>query len=179
MKKREASFGLIFIVMLASLAIAGLWNSVPWIRDAVHYVLDPTAGALLNWHLTIGMLIIVILITFVTTLIQKYATDQDALKALKAEQKKLQEEMKQFRDNQAKVIELQKKQFEFMPKMMKLSMGSIIYTSIPFILFFRWFMDFFSAMGNPKFFGFLTWFWFYMISMLIVSGFIRKFMKVV
>jgi len=165
--------------MLASVLVVSLWDSVPSIKNSVHAVLNPTAGALLNWNLTIGMLVIVAVISLFTTLIQKYTTDQEALKKLKEGQKALQEEMKKFqKENPAKVMELQKKQFESMPKMMKLSMASIVYTGIPFILFFRWFGDFFTLMGDPKFFGFLSWFWFYLIGLMIVGSVLRKVLKV-
>ena len=169
----------IILVMLASLAIAGFWNSVPAIKDTVHAVLDPSAGVLLNWNLVLGMLILVFVIALITTLVQKYATDQESLRELKKEQKILQEEMKKYKEHPEKLIELQKKQLEFIPKTMKLSMRGIVYTAIPFILFFRWFYDFFTAMGDPKFFGFLSWFWFYLIFSIIFSTILRKVMKVV
>jgi len=133
----------------------------------------------LRWNLIIGMLLVVFFITLITTLIQKYATDQKALKELKHEQKILQEEMKKYRDNPAKISELSKKQMEFIPRTFKLTSRTVLFTGIPFILFFRWFYDFFSAMGEPKFFGFLSWFWFYLIFTLIFSSILRKVLKVV
>ena len=87
--------------------------------------------------------------------------------------------MKKYKDHPEKLMELQKKQFEFIPKTMKLSMRAIVFTGIPFILFFRWFMDFFTAIGDPKFFGFLSWFWFYLIFSIIFSSILRKIFKVV
>lgn len=184
-KNKEGSFTPIIIIMFVSLLIAGLWNSFPVIKNSVHAVLDPSAGVLLNWNLTWGMLIIVLIIALGTTIIQKYTTNQEALKELKEAQKVLQEEMRKFQKegNTAKIMELQKQQFEFMPKMMKLSMASVVYTGIPFILFFRWFNDYFNvieeATGVPvRFLGFLSWFWFYLIFTMIFSGFIRKWMKV-
>ena len=112
------------------------------------------------------------------TIAQKYGTDQKALKEIKAEQKKIQEEMKQYKDHPEKVAELTKKQFEFMPLMMKHSMRPIIYTGIPIILFFRWFMDIFEAMPDFRFFGFFSWFWFYLVLSIIFSMILRKVMKV-
>jgi len=176
---KEGSFKPIFFVMLASLVIAFFWDKLDFIRNAVHYVLDPSAGALLNWNLTWGMLIIVFVIGLITTLVQKYATDQKTLKELKKEQKILQEEMKKYKEHPEKLMELQKKQFEFLPKTMKLSMRAMIFTGVPFILFFRWFMDFFTVIGNPKFFGFLTWFWFYLIFTIVFSSVFRKWFDVV
>jgi uncharacterized membrane protein (DUF106 family) len=98
---------------------------------------------------------------------------------MKKEQKFIQGEMKKYREHPEKMMELQKKQMEFLPKMLKISMRPIIYTAIPLILFFRWFMDFFTAAGDPKFFGFLSWFWFYLILSLIFSSILRKLLDVV
>jgi uncharacterized membrane protein (DUF106 family) len=176
---KQGSFFPIIFVTIVSLAMAIFWDRIPFIKNAIHTVLDPSAGALLNWNLTLGMLIVVFMITLITTLIQKYATDQKALRELKHEQKILQEEMKKYRDNPAKVSELSKKQLEFIPRTFKLTSRSVLFTGIPFILFFRWFYDFFSALGEPKFFGFLSWFWFYLIFTMIFSGILRKMMKVV
>lgn len=181
---KQGSFLPIILITVASLVMAIYWDKIPFIKNAVHTALDPSAGALLNWNLTIGMLLIVLIITFITTLIQKYATDQKALKELKQEQKLLQEEMKKFKDNPAKITELSKKQMEFIPKTFKLTSRTILFTGIPFILFYRWFYDFFAVLEQQaghaiKFFGFLGWFWFYFIFTMIFSSILRKIMKVV
>ena len=67
------------LVMILSFFIAGLWT-VPIVKTSIKAVLDPTAGSLLDWNKLVGMIVIVFVITLITTLIQKYATDQDALK---------------------------------------------------------------------------------------------------
>ena len=137
-KNKEASFKVIFVVMGISLLIAYLWDKAnfSFLRDSISYVLNPTAGWLLSWHLEIGMLIIVLVMTLITTIIQKYATDQEQIKELKKEQKELQEEMKKYREHPEKLVEFQKKQMEFFPKMMRLTMRPLVFTGIPFILFF-------------------------------------------
>ena len=183
-KAKEGSWAPMIIVMGLSLLIAFAWDKIPALKDAVHTVLDPSAGALITWNLTIGMLIIVLIINLIVTIIQKYATDQKALRELKNEQKILQEEMKKYRDHPEKMAELSKKQFAFFPKTMKLTSRAIMFTGVPFILFFRWFGDIFLVMeattGAPiRFLGFLNWFWFYLIFTMIFSGFLRKWMKVV
>ncbi len=179
MSDKKGSFKIIMIIMVLSLLLAAFWNQLPWLSGSIHAVLDPTAGFLLNWNLTVGMLIVVFIITILTTIIQKYATDQKTLKEMKKEQKILQEEMKKFRDNPEKMMELQKKQLEFIPKTMKLSMRAFAYTGIPFILFFRWFNDYFIAAGNPVFLGFMGWFIFYLLTSIIFSSILRKYMDVV
>ena len=87
--------------------------------------------------------------------------------------------MKEFKHHPEKMMALQKKQFALMPKQMKLSMRAIAYTGVPFILFFRWFYDFFEVLGNPKFFGFMNWFWFYLIGAIVLGAILRKKMDIV
>lgn len=176
---KEGSFKPILFALVISMLIAIFWQQLTFLKTFVHNLLDPSAGALINWNLTAGMLILVFILTLITTLIQKYTTDQESLKELRKEQKAVQEEMKKNRDNPQKMMELQKKSFESIPKTLKLSMGSFIYTAIPFLLFFRWFIDFFDSIGNPKFFGFLGWFLFYFIFSFIFSSILRKILKVV
>jgi len=167
-----------WIALLVSMIIASAWDKTPWIKDSIHFVLDPTAGALINWNLTIGMLLIIFLLALLVTIVQKYTTDQKALKELKEEQKKLQKEMKEAKNDPQKMAEINKKNMALMPKQFKLSMGSMAYTAIPFILLFRWFGDYFTAIGNPKILGFIGWFWFYLIFSIIFGMIIKKQMKV-
>ena len=170
------------IVMFVSFIIAGAWDKVSIIKEPVHFVLDPTFGALLNWDLLLGMIIIVLLLNLVLVLIHKYTTDQEKLKSLKDEQKKLREEMKQLKDQPEKLMELQKKQMsnmnESMFKSFDLVMKPLLYTFLPIILFFRWFNDFFIALQNPKIFIGLGWFGTYIIFSIIANLLLRKALKV-
>ena len=174
----KKGFFWIFVVMLASIVIAGLWDKIPFIGNSVHFALDPTLGNILDLDLNIGFIIIVLIIVFLTTLVQKYGSDQEALKNLKDEQKKLQEEMKKYKDDAAKMMELQKKQFEHLPRTFELSMAPLVYTAIPFILLIRWFTDIFKNLGDPKILGFLGWIWAYLLLSIIFSAILRKIMKV-
>lgn len=176
-KAKEGSFFWIFVIMAVSLVIAGLWDQIPLIKDSVNFVLNPSAGVLLSWNVTLGMLAIIFFISIVTTLVQKYGTDQETMREMKKEQKALQEEMKKVKEHPEKVMELNKKQMEIMPRMMKLSMRPLVYTAIPFILFFKWFQEYFLA--NPyTFFGFISWFWFYLIFAIVFSSILRKWWNV-
>jgi len=165
------------LVMLFSLVIAGLWNSFPLIKNSVHFILDPTVGFLLNYNYYVGMFIIVGIISFITMLVQKYGTDQETLKKMREEQKFMREEMKKYKDNPEKILELNKKQLEDMPKLFEITMKPLIYTFVPFVLFFRWFNDYFSATGF-KFFGFFFFIWFYIILSIIFSSIWKKILKV-
>ena len=178
-EKKGGSYFPIIIVMGFSLLIASLWNKFPIIKESANAVLNPSAGFLLNWNLTWGMILIVFLLSLFTTLIQKYATDQTSLRELKKEQKFLQDEMKKYKEHPEKLIELQKKQWGIIPKTMELSMRAVVFTGVPLILLFRWFQDFFTANGNPHFFGFFSWFWFYFLGFLIFTSILRKYLDVV
>lgn len=181
-KKKEGSFRPIIFITIVSLLIASLWDKdgFNWIKDSVHFILDPSAGFLLNWNLNIGMLIIVLFITAFTTLVQKYATDQESLKEIKKEQKRIQEKIKAFRHDPKKSMELQKQQMKLMPKQMKLSMSAIAYTGVPFIILFRWFSDYFTTTGQPIRFWFgMSWFVFYLLGAIIFGSILRKTFDVV
>ena len=176
---KKGSMMPMIIVMLLSLLIAFSWDKFSFIKNSVHAVLDPTGGALLNWNVEIGMLVIVFMLTLMSVLVQKFTTDQKAIKELKQEQKILSEEMKKYRDHPEKVAELSKKQMEFIPRTMKLTSRSMLFTSVPFILTFRWFNDIFLKLGNPKLLGIFSWFLFYLIFALVFSAILKKLLKVV
>jgi uncharacterized membrane protein (DUF106 family) len=178
-KAKEGSFKVLLLIMLLSLVIAFYWPRATWISGTIHAILDPTLGSLLNWNLTGGMFVIIIIIALITALVQKYATDQKTIKELKARQKEINKKSREFRHDPKKMMEIQKELMPISMKMMKLSMRPIIFTGIPFILTFRWFMDYFTTIGNPKFFGFLSWFWFYLIFVLVFGMILRKILKVV
>lgn len=165
------------IMMVISLAVAALWNKVTIIKDSIHHIFDPSFGVLLDFNVTIGMLFTTAVITLVLTLFQKYGTDQEALREIKKEQKILQAQIKEFKDNPAKVMELNKKNLEFMPRTMELTMAPLLFTALPIILFFRWFNDYFMV-HSVKILGFLSWFWAYLIFSIIFSMIFRKLLKV-
>ena len=166
----------IFLVTLIGVAVAALWDKLPVIKESVHLALDPSLGVFLSWHATFGMLIITAIVVLLTTLIQKYTTDQKMLKEIREEQKKIQAEMKQFKEHPEKVMALNKRSMELVMEAMPISMRPFLYTSIPFLLLIRWFGDYFIL--NPvKILG-MSWFWAYLVFTLVLSGIFRKVLKV-
>ncbi len=169
----------LMIVMFISIIIAGAWDSLPIIKTSVNAALNPTFGFLIKWNPLWGMIIIVFLVNIALTLLHKYTTNQEALKTLKEEQKEMQKQMKELKDQPNKMMELQKKQMPNVMKSFELSMKPLIYTAIPFILFLRWFGDYFTELGNPKiFFGWFGWLGTYLIFSIIFSIILRKTLKV-
>jgi uncharacterized membrane protein (DUF106 family) len=167
---------LMLALMLVSMGIGGLWNKVPIIKQFSHLILDPTAGSLLNLNVSIGMILIAGIISLATSLVQKYTMDHERMKNLKAEQKRLQEEMKKYKDHPQKLVELNKEFMKTFSELWDVSLRPAFYTIIPIILFFRWFNDYFAS--NPvKIFGVLSWFWAYLIFAIFFSMIFRKLLK--
>ncbi len=162
----------LFVVMFVSVIIAAQWDKIPQIKDSVNFVLNPTFGALMNFNLWLGFIIIVGIISIILTLAQKYLSDKEKLKELRKEQKLLNEEVKKYRDHPEKLNEISKKQLEFIPRTFELTIKPLIYTSIPIILLFRWFADYLQ----PKMGGW--WFLYYIIFSMILSSIFRKVLDV-
>ncbi len=168
----------VMIVLLISLAIAFFWDNIPAIKQTAHLALDPSAGRILDYNHDLGMIIIAGFIALFTTIIQKYTVDNETLKKLKDDQKKIQADMKTLKENPEKLLQLQKESMQKAGEMMSLSMRSFSYTAIPVILFFRWFSDYFVKFSPPiKIFGFFNWFLAYIILSIIFSIIFRKMFK--
>ena len=116
----------LFVVMLISLSIAAFWNKFPVIKNSVHAVLNPTAGSLLGFNVNLGILVFAAIISLFITLIQKYTTDQEALREIKKEQKFLSEEMKKYKEHPEKLMELQKKQLSAIPKTFEITLRPLM-----------------------------------------------------
>jgi len=165
-----------FVILGIGILVSALWTRVPAVAQIVHAALDPTAGRLLDWNVNLGMIIIVGIITLIITLVQKLTIDAATLKRLKAEQKDIQQKMKEYQNDPTKFMEMQKKQMTLMKEIMEVSMGSTLYSAVPIILFFRWFSAYFSTV-DVKIFGFMSWFWAYLVISIILSSIFRKIFK--
>lgn len=171
-------FLIMTLSMIISITVFSLWNRIPQIKEIVHSALDPTLGVLMSWNTPIGFSLVILILNFLTILVQKYTTDQKAIAEIKKQQKEIQIEMKKYKDNPQKLMELQQTSFPATMKMMQLTMKSQFYIIVPLLILFRWFSDFFDALGYYKFFGFLGWFWFYLIASIIFGSVIRNLLKV-
>jgi|APSaa5957512622_1039677.scaffolds.fasta_scaffold54166_2 uncharacterized membrane protein (DUF106 family) len=163
----------ILVWLFALVSLIGLfWNSIPFLKSGVHAIFDPTLGNLLTWNPLYGMLILVAILNVGLVLVQKHTTDQDAMKSIKKEQKELNAEMKNYKDNPEKMMELNKKNFGFMKETFSHSLRPMMFTLIPFVLLFRWFQDYFLD-STIRLLG-MSWFWFYLVSSIVFSSIFRK-----
>lgn len=100
--------------------------------------LDYTFAPLLTLPTIIAVVILSLLISLLTTLIYKYATDQKLMKDLKDEIKTLQDEAKLLKDKPEQAMEVQKRAMETNMKYMSHSMRPTLITFLPIILLFGW-----------------------------------------
>ncbi len=136
---------------------------------------------ILQQYALISLLGISILLSLVTTLIYKYATNQSVMKELKADLKKYQEQMKSHRDNPTEVMEIQKKAMEVNTKYMKQSFKPMFITMIPFlIIFYLLKMVYDTMIIIPLSFwqGHLGWVGSYIIFSMVFTSLFRKALKV-
>jgi len=127
------------------------------------------------------MTVAVILITLLITLVQKYTVDQNVMRELKEDSKKMRKELKAVKDDPAKFQQHQKKMMDLSMKQMKMSFKPMMYYFIPIILVFTWMKSVLvDVVVLPLSFwpGHLGWLGTYIIFSIVFSTFFRKALKV-
>ena len=97
---------------------------------------------LINMYNEASYFIIILLLSFIVTLIStlayKYVTDQSLIKRLKEDIKKLREKSKKHANDQEKMMELQRQMMSKNTQVMKQSFRPMLYTFLPLIIVFAW-----------------------------------------
>jgi uncharacterized membrane protein (DUF106 family) len=103
-------------------------------------LLDPLLNPLLSLGAFWTIFIISVFVSLFTVITYKYTTNQDHLRHLKSELKRLQEKSKKYtkEGKGEKALKLQKDMMKLNGQYMKHSMKSTLYTFIPLIIFFGW-----------------------------------------
>lgn len=106
-------------------------------------VLENLLNPILNPLLPLGpfwaILIVSLVVSLITTIIYKYATNQHKLRSLKADLKRYQKKMTAAsKSDPKKAMSLQKDIMKLNGQYMKASMKSTLYTFLPIIIFFGW-----------------------------------------
>ncbi len=167
----KKGFIIYFAVLLISLFIGAQWNNLPTVRTVVHALLDPTAGALLEWNVWIGFVVVVGIISFILMGVQRIFVDQKEMRALKEEQKFIQKEMKKYAEHPEKMMEFQRRQLQTISKTFHLMAYSFMVTAVPIILFFRWFQEILLPIwGN-------WWVLYYLIGAIAFSSLFKKVLR--
>jgi uncharacterized membrane protein (DUF106 family) len=118
-----------------------------------------------------SLIVLSLIVTFISSLVTKFLTNQQHLLDLKKRQKELQEEMKKHKGNTEKTMELQQEALSISMTMMKSSFKPLLVTFIPFLILLYWL----RAEFTPLIGG--SWIWYYIGSSLIASLAFRKILK--
>lgn len=118
-------------------------------------VLNPVLGWVLHLPPIAGIAILCVIITFVSTLLYKYTTDQTLLRQVREETKALQAQAKAQKDNPEKALETNQKMMAVSMRGMKENFKSIIWTFLPMLIIFGWLTSHFTymAIGPGQEFG--------------------------
>jgi uncharacterized membrane protein (DUF106 family) len=112
------------------------------------------------------------LISLFISLINYFVLDKDKVRSMKARQKELNKEMKEHKDNPAKVMELQKELMSHVGENFKHSFKPMLITIIPVLVAFLWVKGIFAETSIAS-----SWFWYYLISAIAFSMIFRKVFK--
>ena len=102
--------------------------------DFLNIVLSP----LFRLPVLAAVLLMSLLISIIIILITKYTTDQALMKKLKEDMKEYQKQIKGYKNDTTKAMEVQKKLMESNMKYMMHSLRPTLITFIPIILIFGW-----------------------------------------
>ncbi len=126
------------------------------------------------------------LVTLFITLAYKYFTNQDEMKRLRKELKELQGAVKENKDDNTKVLELQKEAMQKNAEYMKHSFKPMLVTFLPLIIVFGWLRGAYAGTGDlihwgvaiPIFGTGAGWLLSYILFSFLFSFIVRKMMKV-
>lgn len=119
-----------------------------------------------------------IFVTIIVTVAYKFFTNQELMKTLKEDGKRLQQEMKSHKDNPTKMMEIQKQALEKNMQYMMHSFKPTIITLIPLLIIFGWLRNTYKDL-NLNFLGFIdSWLWTYILISIVASIVLRKLLKV-
>lgn len=111
-----------------------------------------------------------VIVTLISTLAQKWLTNQEHLKTLKDRQKEIQKELKKCKDGDA-MKELNAELLQLTGIMFKSSMKPMFVTMIPFLFLFVWLRGVYTPVLS-------SWIWYYIGYSVAASMILRKVLKV-
>jgi uncharacterized membrane protein (DUF106 family) len=109
------------------------------------------------------------LVTLFITVVRYYMTDRNKMKELRDRQKALRVEMKEYRSDPDKMMELNKKMLEDMPEQMKMSFKPMLVTMIPILIVFAWMRSTYALTALSG-----SWLWWYIGSSIVFSLILSK-----
>jgi len=130
-----------------------------------------TLVEMINANPKISIILIAVAISFLISLVNNFVLDKDRMKALKARQKSIQEEMKEHQKNgnNDKVMELQKEMMSGIGESFKHSFKPMLITIVPIIVLFGMIRNTFAETSIAG-----SWFWWYLVGAIVSSMVWRK-----
>ena len=126
---------------------------------------------LLSVYPKISIALFSVVVTIVSTLAQKWLTNQEHLKAMKKRQKEIQTELKNAKEP-SMLQELNAEMMKITGVMFKSSMKPMLVTIVPFLFLFKWLrVVYIPLLGD-------SWIWYYLGYSVLSSMIIRKIFKV-
>jgi uncharacterized membrane protein (DUF106 family) len=119
-----------------------------------------------------SIIILSFCVTLFITIVTHFVTDREVMREIKRKQKWIQQEMKKYKDNADKMMELNKQMMEHLPEQMKQSFKPMLITIVPLLIFFFWLRGVFATTIIAS-----TWIWWYIGSSIIFSMILRKVFK--
>jgi len=118
-----------------------------------------------------SLVVISVVVTLISTLAQKWLTNQEHLKNLKKRQKEIQKELKGCKDGGI-MKELNAEMMKLTALMFKSSLKPTLVTIVPFLILFAWLRSIYSVvMGS-------SWIWYYLGFSIVASMILRKVLDV-
>jgi uncharacterized membrane protein (DUF106 family) len=119
-----------------------------------------------------SIIIISLLVTIFMTVVRYFATDKKLMREIKEKQKWIKEEMKKYRDNADKTMELNKQMMEHFPAQMKQTFKLMLLTLIPLLILLGWLREVFAQTAIAS-----TWIWWYVGFSMVFGIILGKIFK--
>ncbi|PIN86482.1 hypothetical protein COV19_04270 [Candidatus Woesearchaeota archaeon CG10_big_fil_rev_8_21_14_0_10_44_13] len=108
------------------------------IYDIINGIIGPVMGPLKILGPFYVIFLVSLVVSLIVTLVYKWTTDQQLMKSLRDDIKRMQQELKKLKDNPSKSLKIQKEAMDKNMKLMTHSFKSTLITFIPLILIFGW-----------------------------------------
>jgi len=128
--------------------------------------------ALIKLYPQVSIVIFSLLATMFVTAINYFITDRELMRGIKEKQKKLREEMKLYKNDPQKMMELNKQMMADFPHQMKQSLKTSVITIVPMLLLFNWLKGIYLDTSLAT-----SWIWWYIVASLVFSMGLRKILK--
>ena len=120
----------------------------------------------------ISIVLFSLAVSLFITIINYFILDKKKMRDLKARQKELQKQMKEYKDKPEKLAEINKELISHMGESFKHSFKPMLITLIPLLILFGWLRGVYAETDISG-----TWIWYYIGSSLIFSIILRKIFK--